>query len=79
MIAENDLKCSELLNLVIDGQATEEQEVELMHHVSTCDKCRQEFELNKSITASLKTRLKKISVPKDLSASIESKITEIAS
>ena len=79
MIAENNLKCSELLDLVIDGQATKEQEVELMQHVAECEQCKKEFELSTSITNSLKKRLKKIATPKELSSQIESKITELAS
>jgi predicted anti-sigma-YlaC factor YlaD len=79
MIAEENLNCSELLNLVIDGQATKEQEVVLMEHVQKCKQCKEEFELNTSITSSLKSRLQKINTPKDLSASIQSKIFELAS
>lgn len=79
MIAEENLKCTELLNLVIDGQASKEQELELMQHVHNCPKCKNEFELNTSIKESLRERLKRINTPKELSSTIQSKITELAS
>lgn len=79
MTAEENLNCSQLLNLVIDGQATKKQELELMQHVKSCKKCKEEFELNSSITESLKIRLEKIRTPKDLTTSIQSKILEVAS
>jgi anti-sigma factor (TIGR02949 family) len=79
MTAEENLNCSQLLNLVIDGQATTEQEIELMQHVQNCKHCKEEFELNTSIKHTLKSRLKRITTPEGLSASIHSKIIEVAS
>ncbi|MFQ3212556.1 MAG: putative anti-sigma-YlaC factor YlaD [Marivirga sp.] len=79
MTAEEKLNCSELLNLVVDGQATKEQEVALMQHVHNCKHCKEDFELNTTIKHSLKSRLKKIITPKGLSATIQSKIMEVAS
>ncbi len=79
MTTEENLKCSELLTLVIDGQATKEQEKELMMHVTKCAKCKEEFELKTSIITSLRTRLHKLNSPRELSSSIHSKIVELAS
>jgi len=79
MESEKNLKCMELLSLVIDGQATLAQEKELMQHVAKCVECRNEFELSSSIKDNLKNRLQKVNSPRDLSSSITAKISGMAS
>ncbi|MBK6267191.1 zf-HC2 domain-containing protein [Marivirga sp. S37H4] len=77
MEVEDKQKCFELLQLVIDGQATQQQTLELEQHLSDCENCRAEFELSQSIKEGLKSRLKRPSVPSELATSIQSKVLEI--
>lgn len=78
MEVEKKQQCSELLQLVIDGQATQQQKHELDQHLPKCECCRSEFELSLSIKEGLKSRLKKPNLPTELATSIQSKVLEIA-
>lgn len=79
MEVEQNQACTELLLLVIDGQATEEQHQELMRHLEECESCREEYLLSKTIKDSLKNHIKTNGTPKDLANSIQNKISETAS
>jgi len=79
MEVEQNQVCTELLQLVIDGQATQEQHQELMQHLEKCESCREEYLLSKTIKDSLKSHVKVNSSPTGLANSIQSKISETAS
>ncbi|WKV13800.1 zf-HC2 domain-containing protein [Marivirga harenae] len=79
MEVEQNQACTELLQLVIDGQATAEQHQELMKHLERCEECREEYLLSKSITDSLKNHIKPNYSPNGLANTIQSKISETAS
>ncbi|MGM0579331.1 MAG: anti-sigma factor family protein [Bacteroidota bacterium] len=79
MEVEQNQACTELLQLVIDGQATQEQHQELMKHLEECENCRKEYLLSKTIKDSLQNHVKVNSTPKDLANSIQNKISETAS
>ncbi len=68
--------CVELLQLVIDGQATEQQEAELEQHIVECKSCKSEFELSQTIKDNLKSRLKRPNIPSELATSIQSKVLQ---
>lgn len=78
MEVEKKQQCSELLQLVIDGQANEQQRHELDEHLPNCECCRNEFELSLSIKEGLKSRLKKPNLPSELATAIQSKVLELA-
>ena len=79
MEVEQNQACTELLSLVIDGQATEQQHQELMQHLEKCENCREEYLLSKTIIDTLKSHVKPNGTPRDLANSIQSKISETAS
>ncbi|ADR21811.1 hypothetical protein MATR_05560 [Marivirga tractuosa] len=78
MEVEQNQACTELLQLVIDGQATKEQHQELMKHLEECESCREEYLLSKVIKESLKSHVKANGTPKDLVNSIQNKISDTA-
>lgn len=78
MEVEQNQACTELLQLVIDGQATKEQHQELMHHLEECESCREEYLLSKTIKDSLRNNIKANQTPKGLVNSIQNKISETA-
>jgi anti-sigma factor (TIGR02949 family) len=78
MKVEQNQACTELLQLVIDGQATEEQHQELMQHLEKCENCRKEYLLSKTIKDSLKNHVKANGTPSGLVNSIQNKISETA-
>jgi anti-sigma factor (TIGR02949 family) len=79
MEVEQKQACTELLQLVIDGQATPEQHQELMQHLERCEDCREEYLLSKTIKDSLKNHIKSNNSPTGLAISIQNKISETAS
>ncbi|WP_375579195.1 hypothetical protein ABWH96_19680 [Marivirga tractuosa] len=79
MEVEQNQACTELLELVIDGQATQEQHQKLMGHLEKCEYCREEYLLSKSIQESLKNHIKPNHTPSGLANSIQTKISETAS
>lgn len=78
MEVEQNQSCTELLQLVIDGQATQEQHQQLMGHLESCEDCGREYLLSKSIVESLKGHLKANNTPVGLANSIQNKISETA-
>ncbi|SMG50442.1 anti-sigma factor, TIGR02949 family [Marivirga sericea] len=78
MEVEQKQACTELLELVIDGQATQKQHDELMGHLEKCEECREEYLLSKSIKDSLKNHIKPSTSPTGLANSIQNKISETA-
>ncbi|HET8859515.1 anti-sigma factor [Marivirga sp.] len=79
MEVEQNQACTELLQLVIDGQATQKQQQELKQHLEECENCREEYLLSKSITESIKNHIKPNQSPNGLANTIQSKILETAS
>jgi len=79
MEVEHKQACTELLELVIDGQATQEQYQELMGHLKRCEECREEYLLSKSIIDSLQSHVKPNHSPSGLAQAIQHKIAQTAS
>jgi len=69
-------ECSQLLQLVLDGEATREQEDKFFKHIDTCMHCLNGYELEKSIRKLIKSKIKKQTVPADLVDSIKMKIRQ---
>jgi anti-sigma factor (TIGR02949 family) len=79
MEVEQKQACTELLQLVIDGQATPEQHQELEFHLERCEDCREEYLFSKSIKDSLRSHIKPNNSPTGLANIIQNKISETAS
>ncbi len=67
-------ECDQLLQLILDGEATSEQEKQFFEHIDKCVYCLNGYELEKSIRKLIKSKIKKQTVPADLVDSIKLKI-----
>lgn len=69
-------KCMEILQLLIDGEANNEQESYFRKHIETCMPCYQYYNLEKAIKEILQTKIERKPVPQDLVNTIKLKIKE---
>lgn len=69
-------KCMEILQLMLDGEASESEKEYYQTHVEKCMPCYKEYNLESAIRKILKTNLEKKEVPADLINCIKSKIRE---
>lgn len=76
---QNDCeKCLELLELIMDGEASPEEEKQFHEHINDCLPCYETYNLETSIKKLIQTKLEKKQVPDDLVATIRSKIRSTA-
>lgn len=68
-------KCEKLLHLVLDGEATKEQEDYLYNHIEECISCFSKYNIELQIRELVKTRLKKKHIPNSLKEEIKTKIS----
>lgn len=71
-------RCLELLEMIMDGEASPEEEKHFQKHINDCLPCYETYNLEASIKQLLQTKLEKKQVPEDLILSIKSKIRYIA-
>jgi len=67
-------KCVKILNLILDNEATVEQETYVHEHIESCMVCFEQYELEKNIRDLIKTKLANMPVPEGLANQIRSKI-----
>ena len=71
-------KCMEILYLLLDNEASDEEAAFLNHHIEKCMQCFERFEVEKEIRLLLKTKLRSQQVPADLAETIRSQVFESA-
>lgn len=76
VMCQESKKCIEILELLLDGEATAEQEGFFKSHIEKCMPCYRYYDLEKSIKEILQTKVERKAVPRDLVDSIKSKIRE---
>lgn len=69
-------RCLNLLQLVLDGEASETEKEYYMHHIEECMPCYRSYNIEHEIRNILRSKLEKKHVPADLVASICSKVKE---
>ncbi len=69
-------KCLEILRLMLDNEASREEEEYLNTHIDSCIICFEEYNLEKEIRELLKSKIDKHEVPGELVQSIRSKIIQ---
>jgi len=67
-------KCYEILKLMIDRQATGEQEEYFNEHIENCIHCLKEYNLEKEIKSMLRQKVERQKVPSDLIDTIRTAI-----
>ena len=70
--------CLELLNLVLDSAATNEEEGVFKEHLKKCMPCYEKYNLDRTIKKLLQEKCCGKKVPEGLAASIRSKVIRIA-
>lgn len=71
-------KCLEILYLMLDNEASEEQEDYLNKHFEKCLFCFEQYEVEKQIRELIKTKIAKMPVPAGLATSIKTKIGQFS-
>lgn len=70
----NQRECLEMLQLILDGEATPEQKANFKSHIDECLPCFQHYHFDQAIKELLKVKCCN-DAPTDLIASIKSKIS----
>ncbi|MCZ6693114.1 MAG: anti-sigma factor [Bacteroidetes bacterium] len=71
-------RCLEVLQLIIDGEADQEQQLYFSKHIKNCVSCLDHYHLDQEIKNLIKQKIEIKSVPSDLIESIRNKILETA-
>lgn len=71
-------KCLEILYLILDNEANDEQEAYLCSHIENCMYCFEQYEVEKQIRELLRTKCVKQEVPADLAQTIRNKVFQSA-
>lgn len=71
-------ECMKLLQLMLDGEASEEEAKIFNDHIEKCMPCYEYYNLEKTIKEIIQTKIERKAVPGDLVDSIKSKIKETA-
>ena len=74
----DEKNCIKLLELILDGEGTEEEQKFFEQHIEKCMYCYENYNLDKTIREALKTKLEKKPVPIDLINDIRIKIQQTA-
>lgn len=69
-------KCLESLQLILDGEASKQQEDIFMKHVEDCIPCFNHYQIDKAVKELIQTKVQKKDVPDKLIALIRDKILE---
>jgi anti-sigma factor (TIGR02949 family) len=71
------MQCAELLQLIIDGEASDEQKLLFEAHLENCINCLHNYEVEQQLKFILKTKVKLIQAPEDLVLSIKNGIRKL--
>ncbi len=73
---DRKLSCREMLQLIVDGDATPEQHQEFQQHMHECMPCFQSYELEIALKSLLKSRCNGHGAPTALVEKIRSQISQ---
>jgi anti-sigma factor (TIGR02949 family) len=68
--------CIKVLNLIIDGEADENEEMFFNTHVKECLQCSQYYTIDQAIREAIRKKLEKKEAPEDLIHSLRTKVKE---
>lgn len=69
-------KCLKILNLMLDNEATSDQEAYFYTHIESCMVCFAHYNVEKQIRVLLQKRMSRCKVPSDLAQEIRRKIVD---
>ncbi len=67
-------KCLKILNLMLDNEATEEQEAYFNDHIQKCMVCFAHYNIERQLRDLIKTKVCHKPIPKELASEIRHKI-----
>lgn len=70
--------CLEYLHLMLDNEASQEQETYLKNHIENCMVCFEHYEVEKQIRELIRSKLAYQKVPEDLVQAIRTKVFQSA-
>ncbi|MBC7921756.1 MAG: hypothetical protein H7Z75_11795 [Ferruginibacter sp.] len=73
----NHAECMKVIQLILDGEASNEQLKHFNQNLDQCLPCMQKYNLERAIRETLRCKLEKKCVPHDLIANIKTKIDEV--
>lgn len=68
--------CLKILRLMLDNEASKEDEIYMMSHIEKCMFCFEQYQVEKQIRALIKSKTASIPVPADLINEIRNKISQ---
>jgi hypothetical protein len=71
---EHQAECMKFVQLIVDGQATDEQVAQFKENMAKCLPCEKGYELEKCIKETVQLRLEKKCIPSNLIDCIKQKI-----
>ncbi|MBW8049883.1 MAG: mycothiol system anti-sigma-R factor [Cytophagales bacterium] len=71
-------ECIKTLGLIIDGEATPEEEAYFTKHIEKCMPCLKQYHLENAVKKVLKNKLERKPVPKGLVEMIRARINQMA-
>jgi anti-sigma factor (TIGR02949 family) len=69
-------KCIHVINLVIDGEANEDEEVFFYKHIRDCLHCAQYYKLEQSIREAIRKKLEVKEAPEELIVELRKKVKD---
>jgi len=69
--------CLKVIQTILDGEASEEQQKHFEAHIVECLSCCEQFKLDQTIKVALQTKICKREVPEDLVHVIKLKIDQL--
>lgn len=67
-------KCIEVLHLIIDGEADEDDEAYFYNHINKCLHCSMYYKLEQTIRTALRRKLKKLVAPESFINELRMKV-----
>lgn len=71
-------KCLKILYLMLDNEASQQEEQYLYGHIDNCMVCFEQYEVEKQIRLLLKTKMDQMPLPSGLAENIKEKISQLA-
>ena len=69
-------KCINVINLIIDGEANEDEEAFFYSHIQDCLHCSQYYKLEQSIREAIRKKLEIKEAPEDLIQKVRQKVKD---
>lgn len=66
--------CLKVLQIVLDGEASQDEQLFVQQHIATCEHCCECYATDKELRDCIKSKIERLTVPMDLLSNIKIKI-----